>query len=194
MEIDEDKARGIIQIKAYRMAELQGIHDGFPDWADAKAYVKMFYENIIPAVLDNDPEAVLAVLKAFQFTRAGQKQNVGEDSPIIIKHHVVNCFEVTLATYFISPELISEHWKTAKKNVDVTSAFDSSAPFNGNRESFNIPSDLREKLWFSEGCINFKGVMKQPEKEKLIASNPEFGEPIEKLYENSRLIHKEFTL
>lgn len=194
MEIDEDKTRGIIQKKAYRMGELQGIHDGSQDWADAKAYVKMFYENIIPAVLDNDPEAVLAVLKAFQFTGAGHKQNIGEDSPIIIKHHVVNCFEVTLATYFISPKLILEHWKAAKENVDVTSAFDSNAPFSGNTESFNIPSGLREKLWFSEGCINFKGVMKQPEKEKLIASNPGFNELIEKLYENSRLIHKKFTL
>lgn len=189
LEVDEDKAKWIIQIKANRMAELQELNgdNGFQNWVDAKAYVKMFYENIIPAVLDDNAEAVLAILKAFQFTRIDQKQQ-------IVKHHIVNCFEATLATYFISPERISEYWDNAKKNVVPTSAFDASVHFDGNSQAFNIPSDLRDKLWFSEGHINFKGVMKPSEKVALDTSNPGFSDLINELFEVSRLIHKETTL
>ena len=188
-KVDEGKAREIIKIKANRLAELQGNKEdhSFIDWVDAVTYVKMFYENIIPAVLDGDADAVLAILKAFQFTRIDQMQH-------ITKHHIVNCFEVAIATYFISPIHILEHWKHAEEHGTPLSAFDAAVPFTGNSQYFNIPSDLRDKMWFSEGRINFKGIMKQSEKQVLDTSNPEYAILINELFNASRLIHKETTL
>ena len=73
------------------------------NWCNAETYVKMFYENIIPAVLEknqeNAKEKALTVLKSLQFSES-----------TAIRYHVVNCFEVVLAMHFINAQVIKELW------------------------------------------------------------------------------------
>ena len=72
-KIDHDKntgAKKLICTKVDRIGKTTGEKDDRKNRANAETYVKMFYELIIPAVMQNDEESVLTVLKAFQFSKA----------------------------------------------------------------------------------------------------------------------------
>ena len=67
--------------------------------------MKMFYEHIIPAVLQNDEESVLTVLKAFQFSN--------ENSYNLI----INCFEAALPIYFLNPGIVEKLWPSISSTL-----------------------------------------------------------------------------
>lgn len=70
------------------------------NWKDAESFVKKFYENIVPAIEENDVERATAVLAAL---KTGDQEGY--------RYHIVNCFEASLLTYFMEPA-------TLKKSCD----------------------------------------------------------------------------
>ncbi len=89
----------LVRIKAHRIWEGTGETDEVNNWLLAEKYIKMFYENIIPAVMKkNCEEHILMVLKAFQFSKAHNC------------YHIINCFEKALAIYFLDQDIITELW------------------------------------------------------------------------------------
>lgn len=118
--LDENKPDAVASIerKASRIESRlrptgQRTHD-FDNWLDAKAYMKLFYENIIPAVIEKNKECVLAVLKAFQFTKTVRD-----------KMHVVDAFEVAVAISYLDEDLVNEIWELHKEDHAPYSAISS---------------------------------------------------------------------
>jgi len=74
--LDEGKpaATALIRTKARRIYDNGGGAGPEADWARAKQYTRMFYENIIGAVVDDDELKTLGVLKAFQFSKCPQNR------------------------------------------------------------------------------------------------------------------------
>jgi hypothetical protein len=60
--------------------------------------VERFYEQIIPAVREDDAESIAAVLECFQ---------VGE-APAY--DALVNCFEVMIALHFLDPDILQDQF------------------------------------------------------------------------------------
>ena len=57
-------------------------------WLDAERYTKLYYENIIPAVIEADETAADAVFQAFDYSLKGA-------------HRIINTFEMAIAIYFL---------------------------------------------------------------------------------------------
>lgn len=90
----------LISRKAKRIYERIGEESDMKGWASAETFVRMFYENIIPAVMEKDRERTLSVLKAFWGDSNRNKFS------IIVVSSIVNCFEAALAIYFLDPDII----------------------------------------------------------------------------------------
>jgi len=93
----------LIGRKARQLWQTTGESDGAKNWTDASAYCRMFYENILPAVLEKEPEIkrehALQALQAFQLGEAPEH-----------RYQIINCFEVALAIYFLDAGVIEELW------------------------------------------------------------------------------------
>ncbi len=99
--LDEGKkaCRDLLQAKAYRIWEVTGkVHGAEYNWECARRYVIAFYENIVPAVTDDDPERVRSVIEAFRYSK----------DPVN-RFLVINCFEAALAVYFLNPDTVRRH-------------------------------------------------------------------------------------
>lgn len=95
-KIDKDKIKKLRDLKAYRISEKNDRgEDG--NWEQAKKYIKDFYENIVPAVMEDDTESVSKVLKAFQFSESDENH-----------YSIVNSFEAAIAIYFLNPQTIED--------------------------------------------------------------------------------------
>jgi hypothetical protein len=187
--IDEERnefTRWLIGDKAYRLYEKTGRTDSQHNWDTSSIYVKMFYENIIPAVLDGDYESTLCVLKALQCDRFAP----GSLYPII------NAFEATLATYFLRADLIQRVWNDSKEAVSVGQAGIISEaqapPWPGKYE---VPSICSGRFEVGVSVIRFRGVMSSPQKEALLAQlTGAHRVAIESLYTRSRAVCRDSTL
>lgn len=80
-----------LKSKAKRIFKIMGSTDKKVNWKTAEAYMKYFYENIIPAVEDNKRECIELVLKAFQFSKQGGLA-------------IINSFETVIIVKFVYPE------------------------------------------------------------------------------------------
>lgn len=67
--------------------------DNNKNWYDAEYYIKLFYENIISAVVDSDRESAAKVLQAFDYSMRGP-------------HRIINAFEMALAIYFVRNDIL----------------------------------------------------------------------------------------
>ncbi len=85
------------------------------DKNEARIYVEMFYENIIPAVTEQDNDSILMVLKTFHFSEADEH-----------RYHIISCFEATLAIYFLNPGEIVSLWE--KSNGHKINSFFAMVP------------------------------------------------------------------
>jgi hypothetical protein len=85
--------------KAYRIYEVTGERNPETNWQHACAYARMYYDNILKAVKEHDPESTLAVLEAFQYSRAAEN-----------RYLVINCLEAAIAVYFLDPGVIKDLW------------------------------------------------------------------------------------
>jgi hypothetical protein len=180
-----NKARWVIQDKAYRLYEVTGRNDTEQNWAEAETYVRTFYESLIPAVLEQDPECTLRVLKALQSDPAAPHAS----SPMI------NSFEVTLATYFLTPEQIQRAWGASPAPTAGAASIISQAPAPAWQYPFEVPPECRGLFALRDGVARFLGVMSAPQKEVLLAALPaELHPTVEMLFRQSRAVSREYTL
>lgn len=194
-KVDKDKpsAKALIDRKAFRiserMREMNRETDPEKNWIDAETYVCMFYENIIPAVIEGDSERVLTVLKAFQYSKSIEN-----------RYYVINCFEVALATYFLNPETIEALWQQSEGEAWRDSALENSVAVSSWPKGFEVPQECRGSFWQIDDKIFFRGVMAESQRQALVAEVREKGEDercieaIEALFKKSRLIHRETSL
>ncbi len=180
----------LIEVKAKRIHETTGSTDANKNWLQAETYTKMFYENIIPAVVKNDREKVLRVLKAFQYSKMN-------------RFIIINCFETASAIYFLNPETIRSLWNESANKTVPESTVESMVNVDSWPQVFTVSEPCKKRFWFDKGKIGFNGVMLDIEKKALLKAlrKVEFGKPkrehveaIEKLYDQSRLIREETTL
>ncbi len=85
----------LVKIKAHRILETTLSQNTEESWFHAEEYVKMFYENIIPAVMVDDQKATFKIIESFAFSDAVQNN-----------YQVINCFEMALAIYFLNPKTL----------------------------------------------------------------------------------------
>ena len=192
------EAKKLIERKAYRISErvrgMTGKTDNDKNWIDAEAYVEMFYENIIPAVIEKDREKVLRVLKAFQFSKAPEN-----------RHHIIDCFETALAIYFLKADIIQELWNESAEEEMPPLCTESAVQVHSWPKEFKVPKDWEDKwkhrFWYDGEKIIFKGVMSELQKQTLLerfkeehSAKQEHFNAIYELFKKSRLIHRETTL
>ncbi len=187
-------AKTLIDTKARRIQErrkkwepnyIDGVKNDKINWSYAEIYVKMFYENIIPAVTQNDSEKVLTVLKAFQYSKAPENC-----------WWVINCFETALAIYFLDPETIKYLWNASAKEPQPNSSIESIVPISSWPKSFKVPKECKGGFVLDAEKIMFKGVMTQSQMNALLEklTEEEHRKKLEELFNQSRLIHEETTL
>lgn len=175
----------LISTKASQIWESTGITDHVSNWIDAETYTRMFYESIIPAVMEDDRESVLTVLKAFQ-----SSETFGNC------HHLINCFETALAIYFLNAEVIQQLWDEAAKELPQESCVESLVNVQSWPKEFEVPDECKENFWFDSGRIAFKGVMSELQKQTLLnrVKKDKHVAAVEALFAKSRLIRQETTL
>lgn len=189
-KVDQNKseAKTLIRRKAERIWERMRVigraTEDLENWVNAETYVNMFYESIIPAVMEDDSERVRTVLKAFQYSKATEN-----------KFWVINCFEAALAIYFLNARTVQKLWDDSEKQPRPTSTVESVVEVSSWPETFEVPEACRGQFRTESGKITFKGVMTPEQKEALLSVLPGEGRTsIEDLYGKSRLIHRETTL
>ena len=94
-------AHALVQCKAHRLWEDDPQHDKDTNWMEAESYVKEFYENIVPAVMEHERERAFRVLHAIEPTRKPTPKNRRW-------HKIIDCFEATLAVYFLEKSTTDE--------------------------------------------------------------------------------------
>jgi hypothetical protein len=179
------RARFLIEDKAYHLYSATGRTDNDQNWDEAEAYVRTFYESIIPAVLEDDPECTLRVLKALQSDPAAPHASCP----------MINAFEVTLATYFLTPEQVQRAWSSTATPTAGSASIISEAPAPDWPRSFAVPPECRDLFEVRDGLARFRGVMSPDQKAALLAKL--VGEPrrvVELLFERSRAVSPDYTL
>lgn len=179
-------AEALKSAKAERLALACGDPDDRRNWRRGEAYVRMFYENIIPAVEEEDPEATLLVLKAFQTS-----------GDFGARYALINNFEAALALYFLRPEIVREIWD-ASEGAAVPHAWSISDVRIGSwPERFAVPPACEGRLHAESrtGRLVFLGAMTAAQRDALLASlaRPEHKAAVAELYAKSRLLPRHST-
>jgi hypothetical protein len=179
------EAHALLSTKARKVWEGGGDSDRDANWRIAETYCKMFYENIVSAVVAGDPECILAVLKAFQYSKAPEN-----------RYLIINCLEVAMAIYFLDSEIIQQLWAASGSSSETESYVASTVPMDDWPSEWGIPKGLKEKLSFSpeNKSLTLQGFMTEEERNILLRRFPEKKEAIEALFQRSRLLPRESTL
>ncbi len=170
--IDENKEStfNLILHKANQIFQTSGNTDEKSNWFRAKLYVRFFYENIIPAIVDKNVNNIVNVLNAFEFSKSPDN-----------RFYISNAFELAIVIYFLDKEILGEIIKDSELfgfNMipikewpgDIDSKFDG-----------KFCSDKKVKL------ITYKGMMSERVKVSLKqkVKNTYHESEIEKLYQQS---------
>jgi hypothetical protein len=103
LDLEKPGATELVGRKAHQLWQTTREPDSTKNWTNASTYCRMFYENILPAVLAEDPESkrghTLLALRAFQLSEAP-----------VDRHQIINCFEVALAVYFLDAGIVKKLW------------------------------------------------------------------------------------
>ena len=187
------KACGLVEARAAKLAQLRAdepVRDedwNLRNWRQAETYLKMFYENIIPAATTADEEKTLLVLKAFQYS--------GEFGA---RHRIVNCFEVALAVYFLDPEVVAKLWADSDGRPVPASWSFNEVSVESWPEEFDARPVCGDSFAYDAayGRISFSGVMLSEQFEALDEQleNPEHKAHLETLFRQSRLLPRHTTL
>ncbi|MEO2027183.1 MAG: hypothetical protein ABGZ23_15020, partial [Fuerstiella sp.] len=89
-----------IERKARRLWERTESKDAAENWRRAEEYVRDFYENLLPAIVESDQLAVASVLSA-----AAPCPETGASCEL------VDSLEVAIVTYFFDPKLMNEFFE-----------------------------------------------------------------------------------
>jgi len=189
-KIDIEKADELIERKARRIWEVRkGIFEKEVNWYIAETYVRMFYENIIPAVMKINQEkefvptkcSIAQILKAFQFSKHPENRFL-----------IINCFEAAIAIYFLDPNIIKELLEyPASCNFNIAYVKD------WPKDLVN-PSICRGKFIYDDRdkLIIYNGKMYEDEKDFLLnkVTDEEHKKAVENLYIQSNSDPKLMTL
>src|SRR5664279_3426397 len=188
-------AKVLIATKAERIRErrkwtesgyIESSQNDLTNWLRAETYVKLFYENIIPAVVEKDRMSVLRVLKAFQYSKAPENC-----------WWVINGFETALVIYFLDCEIIESFWADSENADPLPASYiNSSMQVSWGLREFHVPAICKDSFTFDGKQIAFRGVMTDEQKEALLEQLQEedYREDIELLCRRSRLIPRRTTL
>ncbi len=110
--LDETKphAYKLIAIKAKRIWEMTGESNSERNWHKALLYVKLFYENIIGAVLDSDKVKTTKILEAFEFSKAPENKFI-----------IINAFEAALAIEFLDKGVLNKLIDSPEHDINMVS-------------------------------------------------------------------------
>jgi hypothetical protein len=189
--LDEDKpdAKDAIMRKAARIESLlllkgKSAHE-LENWLDAKAYMKLYFENIIPAVLEKNDESVLAVLKSFQFTKTPTD-----------KLHVVDAFEVVVAISFLDEILIEEIWGQHENDHDPYSAISSYIDCSGKPSWLNTLIDHGIDAHYNQDKVWLRGLVTKAQQKTFSKDIDSEGDRLEinTLFKESRIVKRLATL
>jgi hypothetical protein len=186
-EQSSPEAKVLLAKKAYEASQSSGEEDELKNWEVASSYVRLFYENIIPAVTDDDFEKTWLVLKAFQYNAQLGNRN-----------RIINSFEVILAIYFLNPEYIEEMWNNAGEQPPSLSLTESALTVSSWPANFVAPKECLNRFRFNsdDNQIIFEGSMTLLQKNALLKklSQPDHRDAVESLYRQSRSIPRLMTL
>lgn len=184
--LDAAKSEKFIQQRAYHVWKSGGEDDEQRNYGIAETYLKMFYENIIPAVMRDDEESTLLVLKSFQYSRA-----LGG------RYLFINCFEVALAVYFLNPSIIGRLWAKSAAGSRPESWLRSEVPVN-SWPGYLLSKDCGGKFTYDweRQRIAFEGVMTKRECAALLKglTRDEHRRAVIKLYRLSRCLPRDMTI
>ena len=181
-KIDPKKAEELIRKKADRIWQTtNGRFDNEINWHLAEAYVRMLYENIIPAVIEKDECKTLMVLRAFQYSKASEN-----------RYLIINCFETAIAICFLDQDIIQNLWKSKRDLCGFSMVLVKDWPED-------IDSSICEERFrfdSKEQQIICEGEMTEEEKNSLIdqLSRDDHKKAVAALFYQSRLDPKEITL
>ena len=188
-KIDENKNGmiNLINIKANRIRELNKDISIDNSKLSARDYVKLFYDNIIPASREKNLENILGVLKAFQYSKAPENRWI-----------IINCFEVAVAIYFLDKDIIEKIWQDSKEKLVPELVRVCTVPVKDWSPTFEIPKDCKDSFKYDETELKiiFSGLMTEKQKDALLkmVKKESHIAAIKALFEKSRLIHEETTL
>ncbi|MDD5269263.1 MAG: hypothetical protein PHO08_19470 [Methylococcales bacterium] len=96
---DEKKKKAISEIEArsHRGWEINNSLSPIDNWLNAKNYLKVFYENIIPAIEDKSKIHISNIIRA-----------VYDDKKSADPYRIVSCFEVILMINFLDKKIVRE--------------------------------------------------------------------------------------
>ncbi|HEY0079448.1 MAG TPA: hypothetical protein VGB73_12615 [Pyrinomonadaceae bacterium] len=181
------RAQALIAGKAFDLSRSPATSDEKTNWKRSETYVRMFYENIIPAVEEDDDESTLLVLKALQFS-----------GDLNMRYRIVNCFEAALAIYFLNPNKIRELWMRDEDAPRPVFWCVSEVETQTWPEKFDAYKICGERFRFDalRRRIVFEGVMTTAQKEALREklSLEEHVSALESLFAKSRLLPSHSTL
>jgi hypothetical protein len=100
--------KNAIARKALRIYEVTGQADAVKNWLRAEKYVRLYYENIIPAVTEKDPGKTRQVLEAFQYSSKFGDHDL-----------IVGFFETAVAMYFLDPQIVQEIWDKEPRLANI---------------------------------------------------------------------------
>jgi hypothetical protein len=109
LDFSKPSAQAMTERKAYRIMAATGQTDSLKNWLSAEQYARLFYNNIIPAVLEEDGEKTQMVLEALQLREAPESRFL-----------IVNCFEAALAIYFLNPDIVKAQWDAGQLLRETT--------------------------------------------------------------------------
>ena len=182
-KIDENKygTENLINTKANRIWESTGNPDKNENWFRAKLYVNMFYENIIPAVMENDRDKILTILKAFQFSKMPEH-----------RYLIINCFEAAIAIAFLNKNILQEILNKPEffqySMIPVKDWPENIEVLSGSKGKIRYDRDRKE--------ITYEGIIEPKEKETLMGKvkKNEHKIAIENLFHFSSLAPIEETI
>jgi hypothetical protein len=147
----------------------------------AETYVYMYYDHIIPAVMEQNEDDILMVLKALQY---------GEPHA---GYWVANAFEAAIAIYFLDPAIMKVLWSTGQERVlPLQASVRVNLPTN-----VEIPKFAGLKILFDpeRNTLSCSGVMRRAQKDILVEqlqkrnTDKSVQQAIEMLFTRSRLVY-----
>jgi hypothetical protein len=174
---ESDYTIELIGKKAHRIWEINKNSNKEINWYRAKLYVKLFYENIIEAIVEKDKNKIAKILEAFEFSKAQENGFL-----------IINTFEVALAVEFIDKNVLAELIDTPTYDLNLV-------PLE------KCPASLKEIICFDENLefhdqscqLIYHGKMPSNTLQKLISAAEEDSESreanivaIQHLYQQSQ--------
>jgi hypothetical protein len=91
LDISKRHAHELVTTKARRLHYLRKDNSPNENWLLAEKQAKLYYENIIPAVIQGDQESIRQIADAIEPAKID-----------LTFYQLVNCFEITLVAYFVN--------------------------------------------------------------------------------------------